>query len=200
MATSPRITPLVTALRFAACVALAVACGGEAPRVTAVGARDCGDETIVRDPHDRFSFCTPYDAWVSTMHADDEHEGPFDYTFYALKPGTSFSVTVHERSTPPADFPKDARVETDRASFHGRDVEHQVARFHLHSARQDEVLENGRHEWHEAEDHDVTLERWATPQGSGSIIVLTRVQEDTTPELRRQLDEVVGSFRFGAAR
>jgi len=175
---------------------LLVGCGGAAPRVTAVGTRDCGDGSIVRDPHDRFSFCTPYNAWVSTMHTVDEHVGPFDYTFYALKPGTSFSVTLHERSMPPADFPKDARVVTDRASFHGREVEHQRASFHVHSDRQDELLENGRHDWHESEDHDVTLERWATPEGAGSIVVLTRVQEDTSPELRARLADVVGSFRF----
>lgn len=176
------------------------ACGGEAPRVTAVGARDCGDGTIVRDPHDRFSFCTPFNAWVTTMHADDEHEGPFDYTFYALAPSASFAVTVHDRTAPPAGFPKDARVETDRASFHGREVEHQRARFHVHSDRHDEMLENGRHEWYGAEDHDVTLERWMTPQGGGSITILARVQDDTTAELRARLDEVVASFRFGAGR
>jgi hypothetical protein len=177
---------------------LIAGCAGSAlPAATAVGARGCGDGTLVRDPHERFSFCTPYNAWVSTMHADDEHEGPFDYTFYALRPGTSFSVTVHDRGAPPASFPKDARVETDRASFHGRDVEHQLARFHMHSPRQDEMLENGRHEWHDAEDHDLTIERWMAPQGAGSITVTARVQEDTSAELRAQLAEVVGSFRFG---
>jgi len=132
------------------------------------------------------------------MHADDEHTGPFDYTFYALKPGTSFAVTVHDRAAPPAELPKDARVVTDRASFHGRDVEHQHARFHLHTPRQDEMLEDGRHEWHEAEDHDVTIERWTIAQGAGSITIATRVQEDTNAELRARLDEVVSSFRFGA--
>jgi len=179
---------------------LVVACGGSPPQVAAVGDRGCGDGTLVRDPHDRFSFCTPYNAWVSTMHADDEHEGPFDYTFYALRPGTSFSVTVHDRGSPVAEFQKDARVVTDRASFHGRDVEHQQVRFHMHSDRHDAMLENGRHEWYEAEDHDITIERWTSPQGPGSITVAARIQEDTTGELRARLDEVVGSFRFGATR
>jgi hypothetical protein len=187
-------------VRWSVLAFVIVGCGGDAPRVTAIGARGCGDGTLVRDPHERFSFCTPYNAWVSTMHADDEHEGPFDYTFYALRPGTSFSVTVHDRGAPPAEFPKDARVSTDRASFHGRDVEHQQARFHLHSDRQDEMLENGTHQWHEAEDHDITIERWTTPQGAGSITVAARVQEDSTAELHARLDEVVGSFRFGATR
>ncbi|MEO6771829.1 MAG: hypothetical protein ABI467_02275 [Kofleriaceae bacterium] len=173
-------------------------CGGAAPpAATAVGVRTCGDGTRVRDPHDRFSFCTPYNAWVSTMHAGDDPAGPFDYTFYALRPGTSFSVTVRDRGAPPAKFPHDARVATDRASFHGRDVEHQHVRFHLHTDRQDELLENGRHAWHEAEDHDVTIERWTTPDAAGSITITSRVQEDTSAELRAALAEVVGSFRFG---
>lgn len=184
-----------------ASIALVAGCGGSAPpAATAVGARGCGDGTLVRDPHDRFSFCTPYNAWVSTMHSDDEHEGPFDYTFYALRPGTSFSVTVHERAMPPAEFPKDAKVATDRAVFHGREVDHQLARFHDHTDRHDAMLEDGRHEWYEAEDHDVSIERWSTPQGAGSITVTARGQEDTSAELRARLAEVVGSFRFGATR
>jgi len=179
-------------------IALVLAgCGSEAPQLAAVGARGCGDGTLVRDPHERFSFCTPYNAWVSTMHSDDAHEGPFDYTFYALAPGTSFAVTVHERAAPPAELPKDAKVVTDRASFHGRDVAHQTARFHLHSDRQEEMLDNGRHEWHDAEDHDVAIERWSVTQGAGSITVTARTQENTSAELRARLADVVGSFRFG---
>ena len=57
---------------------------------------------------------------------------------------------------------------------------HQLARFHVHTDRQDAMLEDGRHEWHDAEDHDVTIERWSTPQGAGSITVAARGQEDTS--------------------
>jgi hypothetical protein len=173
-----------------------VACGAAPATVTSVAAREC-EGSVVRDPHDRWSFCTPYNAWVSTMHAVDEREGPFDYTYYAIRPGTTFAVTVHERTNRPSAFPKDARVSTDRASFHGRDVEHQTASFHLHNDAQDEMLETGRHEFHAAEDHDVTFERWWLEDGGGSILVAARAQDDTTAETRGQLVETIGSFRWG---
>ena len=135
------------------------------------------------------------------MHSVDEREGAFDYTYYALRAGTTFAVTVHERANRPSEFPKDARVATDRATFHGKEVEHQTASFHLHTDAQDELLDTGRHEFHAAEDHDVTFERWwlgdLQAEHDGSILVTARAQDDTTPDARNQLAEVIGSFRWG---
>jgi hypothetical protein len=191
-----RCSITLVATRKLVTIVLLASCGEAPPAVTSVAPRAC-EGSVVRDPHDRWSFCTPYNAWVSTMHAVDEREGPFDYTYYALRAGTTFAVTVHERANRPTAFPKDARVATDRATFHGREVEHQTASFHLHSDAQDELLDTGRHEFHAAEDHDVTFERWWVAEGEGSILVAARAQDDTTPEARRQLAEVIGSFRWG---
>ncbi len=156
---------------------LVAGCASAPPAaVTAVGARDCDGGTLVRDPRGRFSFCTPYGAWVSTTHADDDPHGPYDRIVYEPRPGSRMTITVHDRDAVHDELPAGTRIEhEDDAPFHGRSSHHTRARVHG--------------------DHEARVERWwfaIAPHGT--LAIVTHELDDG--EAREAIARALGSFRF----
>lgn len=155
---------------------------------------DCPSRWV--DPKKRFSFCTAPGARVSFTSSIDEHLGPIDYVYYATGPGTTFTVVATEKPFP-FDRPPGARTDIDEQTpFAGRAARHLRVRFHEHSPASNAILEDHRHVYREAEDHDVVVERWTLAIAGGAIAVGARTDESTSASATAELSRSLSSFRF----
>ena len=157
------------------------------------------DGTLRPRPAATVPFCTPFNAWCRRCTRGRRTRGPVRLHVLRAPPRHHFSVTVSSRM-PAADFQRTRASSRTAQAFTGATSSTSRSGFISTRRARTGCSRTATTQLHEAEDHDIAIERSTTPQGA-------RVDHDCrahagrqSSEIRARLDEVIGSFRFGATR